>query len=82
RLQGVNIHTELKKILRNKARFRELQEPILKAIIKHQSPILGVIATGVKKTLLFQLLTKNIHSSTTIIISLLVLLQEHIMKRY
>ena len=53
RLQRVDIYAELEKMLGSKARFRGLQEPVLQAIIKHQSPIVAVIGTGVGKTLLF-----------------------------
>ncbi len=68
-------------MLGSKARFRGLQEPVLQAIIKHQSPIMAVMGTGVRKTLLFQLLAKSISSGTTVVISLLMLLQEYIVER-
>ncbi|KAH7420283.1 hypothetical protein BKA64DRAFT_562969, partial [Cadophora sp. MPI-SDFR-AT-0126] len=82
RLQGVDIHAELEKILGSEARFRGLQEPVLQAIMKYQSPIIAVIGTGVRKTLLFQLPAKSMSSGTTIVISLLVLLQDYIVERY
>src|SRR6266536_867970 len=81
RLRGVDIHAELEKMLGSEARFRGLQEPVLEAIMKHQSPILGVMATGVRKTLLFQLPAKSMQSGTTIVISPLVSLQEHMVER-
>jgi superfamily II DNA helicase RecQ len=59
-------------MLGSKARFCGLQEPVLQAIMKHQSPIIAVIGTGVRKTLLFQLLAKSISSRTTVVISPLV----------
>jgi superfamily II DNA or RNA helicase len=40
-------------MLGSEARFRGLQEPVLEAIMKHKSPILAVMATGVRKTMLF-----------------------------
>ncbi len=81
RLRGVDIYAELEKMLGSEARFRGLQEPVLEAIMKHQSPILGVMATGVRKTLLFQLPAKSMQSGTTIVISPLVSLQEHMVER-
>ena len=81
RLRGVDIHTELEKMLGSEARFRGLQEPVLQAIMKHQSPIIAVIGTGVGKTLLFQLPAKSMSSGTTIVISPLVSLQDHMVER-
>jgi superfamily II DNA helicase RecQ len=82
RLRGVDIYAELEKILGSEARFRGLQEPVLQAIMKHQSPIIAVIGTGVGKTLLFQLPAKSMSSGTTVVISLLVSLQDHMVERY
>jgi RecQ family ATP-dependent DNA helicase len=81
RLRGVDIHAELEKMLGSEARFRGLQEPVLQAIMKHQSPIVAVMGTGVGKTLLFQLPAKSMSSGTTIVISPLVSLQEHMVER-
>jgi superfamily II DNA helicase RecQ len=72
RLRGVDIHIELKKILGSEARFRELQEPVLQAIMKHRSPIMAVMGTGIGKILLFQLPAKSMSSGTIIVISPLV----------
>ncbi len=77
----MDIHAELEKILGSKARFRGLQEPVLQAIIKHQSPIIAVIGTGIRKTLLFQLLAKSMSSGTIVVISPLVSLQDHMVER-
>lgn len=81
RLRGVDIHRELEQMLGSEARFRGLQEPVLQAIMKHQSPIVAVMGTGVGKTLLFQLPAKSMNSGTTIVISPLVSLQEHMVER-
>jgi RecQ family ATP-dependent DNA helicase len=81
RLRGVDIHAELEKMLGSEARFRGLQEPVLQAIMKHQSPIVAVMGTGVGKTLLFQLPAKSMSSGTTIVISPLVSLQDHMVER-
>ena len=64
RLRGVGIHRELEQMLGSEARFRGLQEPVLQAIMKHQSlgnneqtnmkhrsPIVVVMGTGIGKTL-------------------------------
>jgi RecQ family ATP-dependent DNA helicase len=81
RLRGIDIHAELEKMLGSEARFRGLQEPVLQAIIKHQSPIVAVMGTGVGKTLLFQLPAKSMSSGTTVVISPLVSLQDHMVER-
>jgi superfamily II DNA helicase RecQ len=43
---------------------------------------MAVMGTGVRKTLLFQLLAKSMSSGTIIVISPLVSLQDHIVERY
>ena len=74
-------------MLRSEARFRGLQEPVLEAIMKHQSlgnnkpsnmkhqsPIVAVMATGVGKTFFssYNLPANSISSRTTVVISPLV----------
>jgi superfamily II DNA helicase RecQ len=81
RLRGVDIHAELEKMLGSEGRFRGLQEPVLEAIMKHKSPILAVMATGVGKILLFQLPAKSMSSGTKVVITPLVSLQEHMVER-
>lgn len=81
RLRGVDIHAALEQILGSEARFRGLQEPVLRAIMRHQSPILAVMATGEGKTLLFQLPARSAGSGTTVVITPLVSLQEHMVER-
>jgi superfamily II DNA helicase RecQ len=61
-----------------RAQFCGLQKPVLEAIIRNKSPVLVVIGTSVRKTLLFQILAINVGFSTTVVIMLLVLLQDHI----
>ena len=52
----------------------------MQAIMKHQSPIMLAMGTGVGKTLLFPLPAKRISSRTTVVISPLVLLQDHMVR--
>jgi superfamily II DNA helicase RecQ len=61
-----------------KAQFCGLQKPVLEAIIQNKSPILVIIRTNVEKTLLFQILAISVGSGTTVVIMLLVLLQDYI----
>lgn len=58
RLRRVGIHAELGEVLRGAARFRGLQGPVLEAIMKHKSPILGVAGSSA----LFQLPAKSMSS--------------------
>jgi superfamily II helicase len=53
RLQEVDIKEELKHMLREQAKFRELQELALEAIMRNESLILVVIGTRASKSLLF-----------------------------
>ena len=55
RLREVDIKEELKQMLGEQAKFRGLQEPVLKAIMRNESPILVIMGTGAGKSLLFQL---------------------------
>jgi superfamily II DNA helicase RecQ len=57
-----------------RAQFRGLQKPVLKAIMRNESPVLVVIGTSVGKTLLFQILVMSVGSGITVVITLLVLL--------
>ena len=95
RLRGFDIHRELEQMLRSEARFRGLQEPVLQAIMKHQSlgnnkqpnmkhqsPIVVVMGTGVGKTLCFQFPAQSKSSGTTVVISTLISLQEHMVERF
>jgi superfamily II DNA helicase RecQ len=44
--------------------FRGLQKPALEVIMKHESPILVVMGTGVGKSMLFQIPAKSVSSGT------------------
>jgi superfamily II DNA helicase RecQ len=67
---------ELEQIYDNRAGFYRLQEPVLQAIIKNKSPIVIVIGTGAGKSLLFILPARSIGAGTTVVIMLLISLQE------
>ena len=49
--------------------------------MKNESPVLVVIRTSVGKTMLFQIPAKSVRSRTTVVITPLVLLQDHIVER-
>src|SRR5208282_2718273 len=68
RLRDVDIKEELKHMLGEQAKFRGLQEPALKAIMRGESPILVIMGTGAGKSLLFQLPARSQKSGTTIVI--------------
>jgi RecQ family ATP-dependent DNA helicase len=68
RLREVDIKEELKQMLGEQAKFRGLQEPVLKAIMRNESPILVIMGTGAGKSLLFQLPARSQKSGTTVVI--------------
>lgn len=80
-LRRVDIHQELERMLGEDAQFRGLQEPAIRAIMRHESPILAVMGTGVGKSMLFMLPAKSIRTGTTIVITPLVSLQDDLIDR-
>ncbi|KFZ23741.1 hypothetical protein V502_01780 [Pseudogymnoascus sp. VKM F-4520 (FW-2644)] len=81
KLQTVNIQQALEEMFRASMQFCGLQKPALEAIMKHESPILVVMGTGIGKSMLFQISAKSVLSGTTIVITLLVLLQDHMVEQ-
>ncbi|KAG9241062.1 P-loop containing nucleoside triphosphate hydrolase protein, partial [Calycina marina] len=65
----------------DRAEFRGLQEPALRAIMKGKSPILVIMGTGAGKSLLFMLPAKCVSNGTTIVITPLVSLQNDLVER-
>jgi superfamily II DNA helicase RecQ len=80
-LRTVDIQQALKDMYSAGARFRGLQKPALEAIIRNKSPVLVMIGTSVGKTLLFQIPAISVGSGTTVVITLLVSLQDHMVQR-
>ncbi|KFY98398.1 hypothetical protein V500_01689 [Pseudogymnoascus sp. VKM F-4518 (FW-2643)] len=81
KLRTVDIQQALEEMFGAGTQFRGLQKPALEAIMKHESPILVVMGTGVGKSTLFQIPAKSASSGTTIVITPLVLLQDHMVER-
>jgi len=81
RLKEVDIKQQLKEMLGDEARFRGLQEPALKAIMKRESPILVIMGTGAGKSILFQLPARSQKSGTTVVIIPLKSLEKSLHKR-
>ena len=81
KLQTVDIQQALEEMFGAGTQFRGLQKPALEAIMKHESPILVVMGTRVGKSMLFQIPAKSVSSGTTIVITPLVSLQEHMVER-
>ncbi|KFZ20112.1 hypothetical protein V501_00293 [Pseudogymnoascus sp. VKM F-4519 (FW-2642)] len=81
KLRTVDIQQALEEMFGASTQFRGLQKPALEAIMKHESPILVVMGTGVGKLMLFQIPAKSVSSGTTIVITPLVLLQSHMVER-
>jgi superfamily II DNA helicase RecQ len=81
KLRTVDIQQALEDIYGAEARFRGLQKPVLEAIIRNESPVLVMMGTSVGKTLLFQIPAMSVGSSTTVVITSLVSLQDHIVQR-
>ncbi|KFY69605.1 hypothetical protein V496_00099, partial [Pseudogymnoascus sp. VKM F-4515 (FW-2607)] len=82
KLQTVDIQQALEEMFSAGTQFCRLQKPALEAIMKHESPILVVMGTGVGKSMLFQIPAKSVSSGTTIVITPLVSLQGHIVERW
>ena len=78
----VNIHRKLKELIGEKAEFYRLQEKTIDAIMTGQSPIVSIIATRERKSLLFMLLAYCVNRGTIVVIILLCLLQEDLERRY
>ncbi|OBT70931.1 hypothetical protein VF21_10100 [Pseudogymnoascus sp. 05NY08] len=81
KLQTVDIQQALEEMFGAGTQFRGLQKLALEAIMKHESPILVVMGTGVGKLMLFQIPAKSVSSGTTIVITLLVSLQSHMVEQ-
>lgn len=81
RLRGVDIQVELEKMFGGQARFRGLQEPVLQAIMKHYSPIVVIMATSMGKSLMYELPAKCIKHGTTVVVTPLVSLQNHMVEK-
>jgi superfamily II DNA helicase RecQ len=80
-MRKVDIHRELERMLGEEAEFRGLQEPAIRAIMRHESPILAVMGTGVGKSMLFMLPARSMSTGTTIVVTPLVSLQNHLVER-
>ena len=78
KLRMIDIQQALEKMFGAGTQFRGLQKPALEAIMKHESPILVVMGTGVGKSMLFQIPAKSVSSGTTIVITPLVSLQDFV----
>ncbi|OBT70707.1 hypothetical protein VF21_10274 [Pseudogymnoascus sp. 05NY08] len=81
KLQTVDIQQALEEMFGAGTQFCGLQKPALEVIMKHESPILVVMGTGVGKSMLFQILAKSVSSRTTIVITPLVSLQSHMVEQ-
>ncbi len=55
RMRTLNVNGPLERIIGSGAQFRGMQEPVIKAIMRGESPIISVIGTGAGKSLLFML---------------------------
>ena len=55
RMRTLNVHGPLERIIGVGAQFRGIQEPVVKAIMRGESPIVSVMGTGAGKSLLFML---------------------------
>ncbi|OBT81153.1 hypothetical protein VE02_10081 [Pseudogymnoascus sp. 03VT05] len=81
KLRTVDVQQALEDMFGAGTQFRGLQKPALEAIMKHESPILVVMGTGVGKLMLFQIPAKSVSSRTTIVITPLVSLQGHMVEQ-
>ena len=84
----MNIYQPLERIVGVGGEFRGIQEPVIKAIIRGESPIVSVIGTGAGKSLLFILpaICSAINSSQstpglTIVVIPIISLRQDIQRR-
>jgi superfamily II DNA helicase RecQ len=63
------------------AQFRGLQKPALEAITRNKSPVLVGMGTSIGKTMLFQIPVKSVSSGMAVVITPLILLQNHMVER-
>lgn len=81
KLRTVDIQHALEGVCGEGAEFRGLQKAALEAIMRNESPVLVVMGTSVGKTMLFQIPAKSVDSGTTVVITPLVSLQDHMVER-
>jgi RecQ family ATP-dependent DNA helicase len=81
KLRTIDIQQALEDMYGAGAQFRGLQKPALEAIMKNESPVLVVMGTSVGKTMLFQIPAKSVSSGTTVVITPLISLQDHMVER-
>jgi superfamily II DNA helicase RecQ len=79
-MQRVNLQTELVKLLGPQATFQGLQELAITTIQKEFSPVVTIIGTGSRKSLLF-ILPAAFSTRVTIVIVPLVSLRQNMLER-
>lgn len=70
----VDVDAELKSLLGEQAVFRSVQQPAIRAIMQHKSPVVAIMGTGAGKSVLF-MLPASVSSGVTIVVVPLVALR-------
>jgi superfamily II DNA helicase RecQ len=81
RLRATNIHDALKQMMGEKAEFRGVQEPAIKAIMAGESPVVVVMGTGGGKSLLFMLPAFCSSGGVTAVVVPLIALRQDMKRR-
>jgi hypothetical protein len=79
-MRRVDVKSELQRLLGEKAAFRSVQKPALKAIMQGRSPIVVVMGTGAGKSVLF-MLPASVSSRVTVVVVPLIALRFNMQER-
>jgi superfamily II DNA helicase RecQ len=78
RLRAINIHDALKQVMKEQTEFRGVQKAVIRAIMIGESPVVAVIETGERKSLLFMLPAFCSGERVSVIIIPLIVLRQNI----
>jgi superfamily II DNA helicase RecQ len=69
-MRDVDLWVQLSVMMDQDNEFRDIQEPVLRAIIRQQSVVVAIMVTGGGKSLLFMLFMLSASVVTVVILSL------------
>lgn len=81
-MHRIDIKGQLGQIIGPSARFRGLQEPVIRAVARKEWPIMQITLTGSSKSLTFILPAYYIPDGITVVVMPLMSLENDIVRRY